>query len=126
MTPEQLRAAAEDVIQATTGSDPRMWLDHEKAECCAKHILATVNANDAEPVTVDDCEELGLPNSSISPYQRRYELAPGIRVVAEACPGGFNVCELWIGSGNRIKEFKSISKGQLRHLLAGLGMGGRK
>lgn len=90
------------------------------------HILATVHADDDEPVTVDDCDELGLGNSSTSPYQRRYELAPGIRIIAQACPGGFNLCELWIGGGSDFRQFKSIRKGQFRHLLAGLGMGGGK
>ena len=114
MNAKELRLAAERIaIRCARPGD---------VDILAQHILATVRQDDEDPVTVDDCEKLGLPNSSRSPYQRRYELAPGIRIIAQACPGGFNLCELWIGGGNDFRQFKSIRKGQLRHLLAGLGM----
>lgn len=62
MTPSELRAAAERVIQ-TYVTDPEMLGVHihptmtELASVdCARHIVATVRADDGEPITQEWCE----------------------------------------------------------------------
>lgn len=92
------------------------------ADILAKHILATVHPDDDDPVTVAFCEELGLVNRSTIADGRVYEIAFGIRLLACAGMIGFKPCHLWVGFDPDIKKHPSVTRGQLRKLLAGLGM----
>lgn len=82
------------------------------------HILATVHTDDAEPVTVEWMLSIGGED-------RRNNSVPSIQF-----SGDSNVVlryypklDVWHVSGS---TWKPKNRGQLRHLLAGLGMGGGK
>lgn len=89
--------------------------------CMARHILATVRADDEFPATVEWCDSTSLPLSDTGPYQRRYELTGGVRLVAEACPGGFKPCTLFTGSGDGFRS-RDINRRQVRDLCRVLGV----
>lgn len=133
MTPQDLIAAAERQqhftwppgccqCDAEVGYAPcEACFEESQIQLLARHVLATVRADDGEPVTVEWVDaETGLGNRSQSPYQRNYEIVPTIRLIAEACPGGFNPCELWIGAGDSFTR-RSVTRGQVRSLLRALG-----
>lgn len=84
----------------------------------ARHILATVHTDDDEPVTVAWLLSIGGED-------RRNNSVPSIQF-----SGDSNVVlryypklDVWHVSGS---TWKPKNRGQLRHLLAGLGMGGGK
>lgn len=137
MTPTELIAAAERLQRHLPALI--LWLDKEQSsgrwksesrevqedlQACKQIVanyLATVRADDDEPVTVEWVDaETNLDNSGHT-YQRRYEIVSSIRLIAEACPGGFKPCELWIGGGDSFTR-RSVTRGQVRSLLRALGI----
>lgn len=118
MKPSELRAVAEKCDAHIGDGLPDCWVPHVCA--LTDYILANVHADDDEPVTVEWCDEIGLSNSSQSPYQRRYVIFHSLRLVAEACPGWFRECQLWVGSGVEFRKNEHTTRGQVRHLIAAL------
>lgn len=131
-TPADLLAAAEEVLSSHDPACDHIWNAYRQCQWChrdrrdiyvdqlARHILATVHPDDDEPVTVEKCNDLGLENLSHSPYHRHYRIGPGIRLVAQACAGGFNPCELWMSGGQDFTTIKSPKMKQVRQLLSAL------
>ena len=137
-TPADLLSAAKEVLSSHDPACDHIWNAHRQCQWChrdrrdiyvdqlARHILATVHTDDDEPVTVEWLDAIDMPCESIGTCHRLYSFTGGLRLAAEACPGGFKPCVLWMGFGDQFREIKHPSRGQLRHLLAGLGMGGGK
>jgi hypothetical protein len=70
-------------------------------------------ADDDEPVTVEWC--LGhFSNTSMSEHMQRFEIAPLVRIIFEACVGGWSKPELRIGSQSHMRRVSIINR---RHVL---------
>ncbi len=115
MTREEIVERLDEAIRRE-GGDDILRAYHDIASRLRDDI-----AERSLPVPVDYVDSLGLRNVSMSPYQRNYPLCGGVRLVAQACPGGFNDCKLWTGSRDEFLE-KKITRGQLLDLLSGLGV----
>lgn len=113
MTSKELRATAEALDEI-----PDLAPD---VRSIAHYILATVREDDDEPVTVEWIDaETPLENRSVSPYHRNYLLRGSIRLVAEACEGGFRPCVLWCGSGSEFSEIPNPTRGEIRAMIRGI------
>lgn len=119
----ELHAAADRYRNTHHAQCPDQWGDCKAAWTLAAWAVEHLPMDDDETlVTVECMDSLGFNSDSGSPYQRRYEIVPSIRVVAEACEGGFDKCQLWIGGGTSFTSIEKLTRGQLRALCRGLGL----
>lgn len=73
------------------------------------------------PVSREWLHELGFFNDSHSMGLLRFEIAPGIRVVAEACVGGWAPFQIWTGSG-KCHEKNNATRGDVLAILKALDL----
>lgn len=113
MSMKQLRLAAERIaIRAARPGD---------SDLCAQHILATVPADDDDPVTVEKILSQTKPMPAEDP--QRYWLNKRVFLYFDEY-GRCTLCtpDLDPAAWHEVCDIRTM--GQLRHLLAGLGMGG--
>lgn len=117
MMSKELRAAAESIKSRPNESPP-----HYSAHALADYALSTVREDDDELVTWEWCEAVGLSDSSITfRSQKRYEICRSVRIVFNACVGGWAPAELWVGGGE-VHVVKNPTRGQVRRLCEALGI----
>lgn len=77
--------------------------------------------DDARLVDEEWLRSMGFHDDSMSRDQRRYEIISGVRIVSNACAGGWEPFLLWAGTGV-CHEKKNVTRGDVRRLLAALGV----
>ena len=80
--------------------------------------------DDDDPVTIKWCERHWY-DSATSRGFKRYEICTSIRIVFNACVGGWEQAELWIGGGSDMKILKDIKIWRIRQLCRALGIEGQ-
>lgn len=83
--------------------------------------LKRERAERAEPITDEWLNAMGFFDDSATYDMKRFELAPGVRVVKTACVGGWNPFEIWTGMGRgHVKE--RATRGDVVDIVKALGI----
>lgn len=73
-------------------------------------------ADDDEPVTAEWCNSQ-FEDTSMSTNMRRFEIAPSVRIIFEACVGGWSKPMLWIGAQSNIRMAEIANRRHIRQLV---------